>query len=396
MAKRNIRDLAIEGKRILLRVDFNVPLKADGSIADDRRIREALPTLRYILEHGASAVVMSHLGRPSGKLEEDRNLRMDHVGDALRGLLTGIRVKKCDEVVGPKAKKMAEQLQPGEILLLENLRFDVREKQGDEKFALQLRELGDFYVNDAFGTCHRKDASMYAVAKAFPKDDRAIGFLVEKEIAVLDKLLKSPERPAVAVLGGAKIADKIGVIGSLLSHFDHVLVGGALAYTCLKAKGQEVGSSLVDNDRLPEIRKMEQGASGKLMLPTDHVIENQSDPKVASRTVESSIPDGWAGMDIGPRTIKKFCKVLSEAGTIVWNGPLGKFEEERFQSGTLAIAKCIASSRAVKIAGGGETSEALEKFGLAVKMTHVSTGGGAFLKYLEKGTLPALSVIEDK
>ena len=395
MSKRTIRDLNLEGKKILVRVDFNVPLTADGAVADDRRIRAALPTLHYILDHHAAIIIMTHLGRPTGDSEKDRNLKLDHIAERLRKLLPGVPVKKCDEVVGSMAQAMSERLQANEILVLENLRFNKGEKQGDEKFALDLRGLADFYVNDAFGTCHRKDASMYAVALAFPSEKRAIGFLVEKEIAVLDKLLKNPERPAIAILGGAKISDKLGLIGSLLARFDRVLVGGALAYTCLKAKEISIGSSPVDDQLLPEIKLLLKGAQGKLELPVDNIVENLTDPTSKSKVVEGTIPNGWAGMDIGPRTIEVFCKALSTAGTIVWNGPLGKFEEERFKKGTFEIAQHVAASRAITVVGGGETSEALELFGLANKITHISTGGGAFLEYLEKGTLPALSVIDE-
>ena len=242
MSKRTIRDLNIDGKRVLVRVDFNVPLNADGSIADDMRIRKELPTLRSILKLNASVILMSHLGRPVMDSKRDQNLKMDRVADRLRKLLPDVHVEKCDEVVGSKATAMAERLKPGEILVLENLRFNDGEKKGDETFASKLRELGDFYVNDAFGTCHRKDASMVAVPNKFPKGNRAIGFLVEKEISVLDGLLKNPKRPAVAILGGSKISDKLGVIVNLLSHFDQVLIGGALSYTCLKAIGVPVGA----------------------------------------------------------------------------------------------------------------------------------------------------------
>ena len=395
MPKQTIRDLDIANKTVLVRVDFNVPLNADGSIADDSRIQAALPTLVYLLKHDAAVIVISHLGRPTQNLEHDRNLRMDVVAARLQSLLPDVPMKKCDEVTGAKATAMAEHLGPGSLLMLENLRFDSGEKQGDETFAAQLHALADVYVNDAFASCHRTDASMYALALAFPKEKRVIGFLVENEIDTLAKLLASPEKPAVAIMGGAKISDKLGVISRLVSSFNHILIGGALAYTCLKAKGIAVGASLVDDDEIEDLLTVEKGAFDIIVLPQDHVVVKQSDPTGECKIVDNAIPDGWIGMDIGPKTIAAYKKILDDAETIIWNGPLGKFEDRRFQMGTLEIAKYLAASRAVTIIGGGDSSAAVAKFGLTSKMTHVTTGGGAFLEFLEKGTLPALTVIED-
>jgi phosphoglycerate kinase len=396
MKRKTIRQLDIQGRKILIRVDFNVPLQCDGAIKDDQRIREALPTIKYALGKNCSVILMSHLGRPKGDPGEDRNLRMNAVADRLRVLLPGVNIEKSDDVAGPAAKAAAERLGPGRVLLLENLRFDPGEKKGDLEFSQRLHSFADIYINDAFASCHRKDASMWAVPMAFPAEKRAIGLLVEKEISVLDKLLANPEKPSVAVMGGAKISDKLGVMKSLVSRFDFLLVGGALSYTCLKARGSSVGESLVDAEKLPEIRRMEEESGEKLLLPLDHVISFLANPKVNCRTVTGEIPAGWAGMDIGPLTVEAYCKVLSSAGTIVWNGPMGKFEDVKFRNGTLELAKCVGSSRAVKVLGGGETGEAVKEFGLSEKMTFISTGGGAFLAYLEKGNLPALSLIEEE
>jgi len=391
--KRTIRDLEIDGKKVLVRVDFNVPLHVDGSVADDGRIRAAIPTLKYLLERDASVIVMSHLGRPSGNQESDKFLSLDRVFECLSEFLPGFRVKKSDQVAGPKTTTMVQQLRTSELLLLENLRFNPGEKKGDEDFAAELKSLADVYVNDAFGSCHRKDASMFALPLLFSKDKTAIGFLVEKEMDVLDHLLRNPERPAVAIIGGAKVADKLGFIESLISHFDQVLVGGALSYTCLKAIGVSVGASLVDDPSLDRMKKIVESANEKLQLPLDHIVLSENNDVEEIEINDRSIPDGHMGMDIGPHTIESYTKIINRAATIVWNGPLGKFEDERFLKGTKVIAQSIAATQAVSVIGGGETSEAIASFGLTKKMTFISTGGGAFLKYLEKGTLPALSAI---
>jgi phosphoglycerate kinase len=388
--KRTIRDLDLDGRKVIVRVDFNVPLNADGSISDNQRILAAIPTLNNLLERDASVIVISHLGRPNGKQEHDKILTMEKVFECLKAKLPAINIIKSDEITGPRTTKMAQELKAKEILLLENLRFNPGEKKGDDYFAAELRSLADFYVNDAFGSCHRKDASMYALPKLFPKDKTAVGLLVEKEILNLDPLIQHPEQPSVAILGGAKIADKLGLIESLISHFDQVLVGGAVAYTCLKAEGVSVGASLVDDSSVEKIKSIENRANEKLQLPLDHVVMNNE-----INIVVGSIPNRLMGMDIGPQTIDHFTKIISKAATVVWNGPMGKFEDERFRMGTKAIAECIAGGKAKSFIGGGETSEAVDSFGLSQKMTFVSTGGGAFLKYLETGSLPAISVIGD-
>lgn len=393
--KRTIRDLSIRDKRLLVRVDFNVPLNEDGSIANDHRIRAALPTLDYALQEGASLVLMTHLGRP--KDEPDPKLMLNHVAERLRELLGGPAVYKSDQVVGSNAMKMAEQLQSGHVLLLENLRFDPREKQGDEEFARMLAAMGDFYVNDAFAACHRRHASMYTVPLQFADGDRVIGCLVEKELEALEPLLESPTKPFVVVLGGAKVSDKIGVVASLADRADRICIGGAMAYTFMKAQGRNVGgSSKVDEDSFEAVGDLPQAVWDKLVLPEDHVIAREPKASTDHKTIEADIPDGWMGVDIGPKTKGRFSTEIRKAQTAVWNGPMGVFEEEPFRDGTLVVAQALAQSEAKTIVGGGETGEAVEQFGLEEQITHLSTGGGAFLEFLENGSLPALKVIEDK
>src|SRR5262249_15165437 len=295
---------------------------------------------------------------------------------------------------GPQVEAAAKALKPGEVLLLENLRFHPGEQAGDPAFAAQLAKLADVYVNDAFGTCHRQDASMVAVPAAMKGKPRVVGKLVAKELDILDRLLSNPPRPLIAVLGGAKVSDKIGFIKSLLSRVDHVLVGGAMSYTFMKAQGQGTGSSKVEADKLDVARELLALGKGKLLLPLDHLVVQKLDEPQAAKVVEGDIPDGWAGVDIGPKTIQRYCEEIAKAGTVVWNGPLGKYEDEPYSKGTRAVAQALAASRAVTIVGGGETAEAVEEFGLADKMTHVSTGGGAFLEYIEGTPFAALEQID--
>jgi phosphoglycerate kinase len=396
MAKKTLADLPdLHGKRVLIRVDFNVPLDADGNITNDRRIRGALPTIRTVLDAGASAIVMSHLGRPKGDPVKDAPLRMDRVAERLRQLL-GKPVRKVDEVVGPSAFAAANVLQAGEVLVLENLRFHPGEQAGDSAFARELADMADVYVNDAFGTCHRTDASMVAVPQAMAGKPRVVGLLVAKELEVLDKLLSSPPRPFVGILGGAKVSDKIGFIKSLLARVDRVLIGGAMTYTFMKAQGRGVGASKVEADKLDVARELLALGQGKIVLPVDHVVvEKQSDGSAAKVSfVEGDIPDAGMGFDIGPKTIDLFTAEIARAGIVVWNGPLGKFEEPPYDRGTRAIAEAMAVSSAVTVVGGGETAEAVEEFGLAEKMKHVSTGGGAFLEYVEGTPFAALAQID--
>jgi phosphoglycerate kinase len=396
LPKQTIRDLELSGRRVLVRVDFNVPLTANGEVADDRRIREALPTLKYALDHQASLVLCSHLGRPTGDVQKDAKFRMDQVGVRLAELL-GRAVKKVNDTVGPEARAACAGLKPGGVVLLENVRFNKGEQGRDEEFAKALASLADCYVNDAFGTSHRDDASMVAVPKQFPPERRAIGFLVEKELSILDTLLRQPKRPFVAVMGGAKVSDKIGVIENLLSKIDRLLIGGAMTYTFLKAQGHAIGKSRCEADKLDEARRLLELGGAKLVLPTDHVVAPAPEPSAPTRVVAGSdLPDDQFGMDIGPATAAAYRKLIVEAGTVVWNGPMGKFEDPPFREGTRAVAQALADSQGVTAVGGGETAEAVEAFGLADKVTHVSTGGGAFLEALEGKSFHSLEIIPDR
>jgi phosphoglycerate kinase len=396
MAKKTLDDLPdLRGKRVLVRVDFNVPLDAAGTITNDRRIRAALPTLRKLLDGGAAVVVMSHLGRPKGDPKKDAPYRMDRAAERLRELL-GRPVKKVEAVVGPAVTAAAQALKPGEVLVLENLRFHPGEQAGDPAFARELAALGDAYVNDAFGTCHRKDASMVAVPAAMRGKPRVVGTLVARELDILDRLLSNPPRPLLGILGGGKVSDKIAFIKALLARVDRVLIGGAMTYTFLKAQGQEVGGSRLETDKLDLARELLALGQGKIALPVDHLVVDKVDAPQTARVVEGSIPAGAVGVDIGPKTIALYCDAVKEAATVVWNGPLGKFEDEPYSKGTKAVAQALAESKAITIVGGGETAEAVEEFSLGEKMTHVSTGGGAFLEYVEGTPFAALAEIEDK
>jgi phosphoglycerate kinase len=396
VAKKTLADLPdLRGKKVLIRVDFNVPLDAAGNVSNDRRIRAALPTLRAVLDAGASAIVMSHLGRPKGDPRKDGVYAMDRVARRL-GELLGRPVRKVNQVVGPEVTQAVRELKPGDVLVLENLRFHPGEQAGDADFARQLASLADVYVNDAFGTCHRKDASMYAVPAAMKDRPRVVGKLVAKELDVLDRLLSDPPRPLLGILGGAKVSDKIGFIKSLLGRVDQVLIGGAMSYTFLKSQGHGVGNSKVEGDKLDVARDLLAQGRGKIVLPVDHLVVQKLDEPGTARVVEGDIPDGWVGVDIGPKTVARYQEEIGRAGTVVWNGPLGLFEREPYSKGTRAVAEAMAASKAVTIVGGGETAEAVEDMGLADKMTHVSTGGGAFLEYVEGTPFAALAQVEDK
>lgn len=396
MAKQTVSDLLVEGKKVLVRVDFNVPQTASGEVADDRRIRAALPTLKDILLRGGSLILVSHLGRPTGDPAADAPFRMDHVAARLQQLI-GRPVQKTADTVGPEAQAACAALKPGGIVVLENVRFNKGEKKGDVAFAKQMAALADAYVNDAFGTCHRDEASMVAVPEQFPPEQRAIGFLVEKELQILDTLLANPKSPYVAVMGGAKVSDKILVIENLLKKVDKLLIGGAMTYTFLKAQGHEVGKSRVEADKLDVARHVLELAGAKLVLPIDHLIATKPEAGAETKVVDGpNIPDGWFGMDIGPKTIVLYSGIIKDAGTVIWNGPMGMFEVEAFATGTKAIAQALADSSAVTAVGGGESAEAVEKFGLAEKVSHVSTGGGAFLESLEGKSFNSLKVIPDR
>lgn len=396
MAKQTIKDLNLSGRKCLIRVDFNVPQGKDGSISDDRRIRAALPTIRHALDQDASVILVSHLGRPKGDPATDAPFKLDPVAKRL-GELLGSPVQKADDTVGTDAQTKALDLKPGGVLLLENVRFNKGEKKGDPDFAKALASLADCYVNDAFGTCHRDEASMVAVPEQFAPADRAIGFLVAKELEILDTLLGHPAKPMIAMMGGSKVSDKIGVITNLLPKIDALLVGGAMTYTFLRAQGHSTGGSRVEEDKLDLAQQILDAAGSKLKLPLDHLVSRSIDPSSETMIVEGSdIPEGWIGIDIGPKTIAAYGEAVRNAGTVIWNGPMGKFEDEPFRKGTAGMAAAMADSKGVTVVGGGETAEAAELFHVADKVSHVSTGGGAFLESLEGKIFNSLKVIPEK
>lgn len=395
MAKLSLEDLEFKGKRVLVRVDFNVPLdKKTGEITDDLRIRASLPTIRYIIQHGGKVILVSHLGRPDGKVVD--KLRMDKVALRLEALI-GKKVKKLNDCIGPEVDKEVKDMKEGEIILLENVRFHPEEEENNPDFARALARLAELYVSDAFGTVHRAHASTAGVAKFIPA---ASGFLLKKEIDAFDKILRSPDRPFVAILGGAKVSDKIGVIENLMEKCDTILIGGAMAFTFEKSRGLEIGSSLVEEDKLDLARTILEKAEKKnvkIITPLDHVVATELSPTAEIKVVSrEAIPRGWKGLDIGPKTIEEFKKIISKARTILWNGPLGVFEVEPFSQGTMAIAKALAECKAMTVVGGGDSVAAVTKAGVFKKISHVSTGGGASLELLEGKELPGISVLTEK
>jgi len=390
MNKKTIRDIDVQGKRVLVRVDFNVPLK-NGAVTDDTRIRAALPTLNYLLEHGAALILCSHLGRPKNKVVPE--LKMDPVAARLAELL-GRPVKKLDDCIGPEVEAAAKAAKPGDVIMLENTRFHAEEEANDLGFARQLAGLADVYVNDAFGTAHRAHASTEGVARYLPA---VAGFLMEKELEFLSRATENPVHPYVAILGGAKISDKIGVIENLLTKCDRLLIGGGMANTFFKGMGFEVGDSLVEEEAVATARSLLEGAGGRLILPVDVVIADAFDNAAHTRVVApNDVPAGWRILDVGPKTIATFESALSGAKTVVWNGPLGVFEMPNFARGTFAVAELLAQLDAVTIIGGGESVAAVQQAGLAGKMSHVSTGGGASLEFLEGMVLPGVAALADK
>ncbi len=397
MAKQTVRDLDVSGKKVLVRVDFNVPQTKDGEVSDDRRIKAALPTLTDVIDRGGSLILVSHLGRPSGDPATDAPFKLDKVAQRLEKLI-GRPVKKVDDTVGPQAKAACAELKPGGIVVLENVRFNKGEKKGDPAFAKELASLADMYVNDAFGTCHRDEASMVAVPEQFPASNRAIGYLVEKEVQILDQLLGGePKRPMIGIMGGAKVSSKIDLIENLLPRVDKLLIGGAMSYTFLAAAGHKMGKSLVEPDKYDEARRLQKLAGDKLVLADDFVVADKMDASAHTQIIDGrDFPDDYEGFDIGPKTREKYAEIIESAATVVWNGPVGKFEIEPFSHGTKAIAEAMARSQAITVVGGGETAEAVELFGLADKMNHVSTGGGAFLESLEGKQFNSLKVIPDR
>lgn len=388
MNKKTVRDVDLKGKRVLMRADFNVPLE-DGKITDDTRIRAALPTIKYILDQGASLILMSHLGRPKGP---DPALSLKPVAARLSELL-GREVKMAPDCVGDEVKAMAEALKPGEVMLLENTRFHKGESKNDPEFAAQLAALGEIFVNDAFGTAHRSHASNVGVSQHLPA---VAGFLIEKEIKFLSKATENPEHPYVVILGGAKVSDKIGVIENLLGKADTILIGGGMANTFFKAKGLEVGDSLVEDEALELARDLMTRAGGKLVLPVDVVVADAFDNNANSKVVPvDAVEPGWRILDIGPQTVALFKEKLADAKTVVWNGPMGVFEMPNFAKGTFEIARILADLDAVTIIGGGDSASAVNQAGVANKVSHVSTGGGASLEFLEGKVLPGIAALQD-
>ena len=390
MNKKTIRDVDVQGKRVLMRVDFNVPLQ-DGAITDDTRIQAALPTIKYLLDHGAALILMSHLGRPKGKVVPELSLKP--VATRL-GELLDQDVQMAPDCVGDAVEAMAEALQPGDVLLLENTRYHAGEEKNDPALAEQLARLGDLFVNDAFGAAHRAHASTEGVTHHLPA---VAGLLMEKEIEFLGKAVENPEHPYVAIIGGAKISDKIGVIRNLLVQVDALLIGGGMANTFLAAQGYEMGDSLVEKDSIDVAKELMGEGEGKLVLPVDAVIADAFSADANRKVVGvDAIEPGWRMLDIGPKTVALFVGKLEGAKMVVWNGPMGVFEFEPFAAGTLAVAQMLAESDATTIIGGGDSVAAIQQAGLSDQMTHISTGGGASLEMLEGRTLPGLAALDDK
>ncbi len=399
MNKLTIKDLDLQGKRVLMRVDFNVPIK-DGVVGDDTRIVAALPSINYVLENGGSLVLMSHCGRPKG--EKNMEFTLKPAADRLSELVDA-KVVLAPDVVGDEVKALVDGLQAGEILLLENVRF-YKEEEGkgctsedQDAFAKELASYGDIYVSDAFGTAHRAHASMAVVTKYI--DQCAAGFLLEKEIEYLGQTLESPEKPFVAIIGGAKISGKIDVVVNLMDKCDAILIGGGMAYTFYKAQGKTIGNSLVEDDKVElagQILKKAEEKGVKLLLPIDNVVADAFSAEANTHVVEGNIADGWMALDIGPKTIELYCNEVAGAKTVVWNGPMGCFEMEPFATGTFAVCEAVAKSDSVSIIGGGDSVAAVKQSGMADKMSHVSTGGGASLEFMEGKQLPGIVALTDK
>jgi phosphoglycerate kinase len=387
MSTLSIRDLDLKGKRVFMRVDFNVPLAAAGKeITSDKRIRASLPSIQYALDHGAALVLASHLGRPKGKRNPEMSLKP--VADRLSQLL-GKPVAMAPDCVGPEVEKMLPQ--PGQVLLLENLRFHAEEEKNDPEFSRQLARLCDVYVNDAFGSAHRAHASTVGMIQFVPQ--AAAGLLMDKELEYLTMVTRNPARPCVAILGGAKVSDKIEVIQNLMKVVDSLMIGGAMAYTFLRARGESTGMSLVEEDKIELARELMASAGGKLLLPLDHVVASEMKAGAASEIVDR-VPDGMMGLDIGPKTVEAFSKVIAGAKTIIWNGPMGVFEMPPFDKGTVALAKEVADSGAISVVGGGDSEKAIKSAGVSDRIRHISTGGGASLEFLAGIELPGVKALE--
>lgn len=394
MAKKTVRDIDVAGKRVLVRVDFNVPLDKNGLVSDDTRIVEALPTINYLVEQGAKVILVSHLGRPKGQINE--KYKMDPVAQKLSELL-GREVVKVDECVGDEPLDAIGRMRGGDVVLLENVRFHPEEEKNDEKFSRQLADLADIFVNDAFGTAHRAHASTAGVSEFLPA---VAGFLMEKELDILGRLLIHPERPFLAIIGGAKVSDKIAVISNLLDKVDTMVIGGGMSNTFLKAQGYDVGKSLLETDKIDLAKGLVAEAKNKgvkVLLPVDVVVAPGAAPDAEQKTVPAGqIPPDWMALDIGQETVALFVEAMKSASTIVWNGPMGVFEMAPFAKGTEAIALAMAESKAATIIGGGDSASAVKKAGVADKITHISTGGGASLEFLEGKVLPGVAALMDK
>jgi phosphoglycerate kinase len=412
MAKKTVADINVKGKKVLMRVDFNVPLDENRNITSDSRIVAALPTIKNILDNGGSVILMSHLGRPDG--EKKMEFSMAPVAKKLSELLKK-DVIFANDCIGDDVKKKAAGLKPSDVMLLENVRFykaeEIKDKNAKEDpalrkakddFAKQIAELGDVYVDDAFGTAHRDNASMYTVPDMMKGKDRVIGFLVEKELKFLDDALNKPQKPFVAILGGAKVSDKLKVIENLMKKVDKILIGGAMAYTFFKAKGQTVGKSLCENefvDKAKELMTIAEKGGCELVLPIDTVISQEIKAGAANKVITGNIPDDWQGVDIGPETIKLFVQKLQGAKTVVWNGPMGVFEIPPFDIGTKAVANAVAKATdegAISVIGGGDSASAIKKMGLSKRVSHVSTGGGASLEFMEGKKFKCLEILDEK
>ena len=393
--KKTIEDIDVKGKKVLARCDFNVPLK-DGEITNDKRIVAAFPTIKYLMEHGAKVILCSHLGRPKGEYKPEFSLAP--VAKRLSEYL-GVEVKLAEdaEVVGPNAKAMAAELKDGEVMLLENVRYRAEETKNEENFSKELASLADIFVNDAFGTAHRAHCSTTGVAAYLPA---VCGYLIQKEIKFMGGALANPKRPLVAILGGAKVSDKIGVIENLIDKCDTIIIGGGMAYTFMKYLGHNIGTSLLEADwveKAGEMMKKAEDKGVKFLIPVDNKVGKEYDEHTEAKVVSSDdIPDGWMGLDIGPKTQEVFADAIKGAGTVIWNGPMGVSEWDNFAAGTISVAKAVADSGAISIIGGGDSVAAVTKLGFADKMSHISTGGGASLEFLEGKDLPGICALQDK
>ena len=392
--KKTVEDIDVAGKRVLVRCDFNVPFDAEGNIADPKRINEAMKTIKYLVDHKAKVILCSHLGRPKGEFNMKYSLApvAAYLSKAL-----GQEVKMAKDVIGESAKSIAASLQDGEVELIENVRFHKEEEKNDPAFAKELASMADIYVNDAFGTAHRAHASTAGVADYLPA---VCGYLIQKEISIMGGALSDPKRPFVAILGGAKVSDKIGVINNLIDKVDTLIIGGGMAYTFMKSLGYSIGTSICEDDKVELAKDMMAKAKEKgvnFLIPEDNIVADKYAADAEAKLVNSdTIPDGWMGLDIGPKTREKFAAAIKNAGTVVWNGPMGVSEWEKFAEGTIAVAKAVAESGAISIIGGGDSAAAVEKLGFADKMTHISTGGGASLEFLEGLVLPGIACLNEK